>query len=280
MLFNCRHKLYVFSILLVLFAISCGKKEFDIENLNKGQILSFGHGGMGISSTYPLDSQEAILNCLNLGASGSEMDVQMTRDGVLVAFHDYDLTDKTSLNGLVHQKDWADIKDGFYTSPKYAQYSIMRLDHLFSGLDNPSQYYFTFDCKLYPAEVSTDQYYDDYSDALIHLMDAYGIGERVFIESNNTEFLVLLNQKRQQLKTFIYRDSPDVAQQLAKTLNFYGITISAKNISKEQILSLHNDGLFVAIWNIQSRKENIEAIEKNPDFIQTDRLKSLLRLLD
>jgi len=61
--------------------------------------------------------------------------------------------------------------------------------------------------------------------------------------------------------------------------NLYGITISTEGITKGQITLAHNEGLLVAIWNTHSNRKNRQAVEKNLDFIQTDRVKNLVDLL-
>ena len=48
---------------------------------------------------------------------------------------------------------------------------------------------------------------------------------------------------------------------------------------EEQIKIAHDNKLLVAIWNTHSASDNIEAINKNPDFTQTDKVKNLIKLL-
>ena len=104
--------LIILSILLFVVS-SCQKEDFEIINLNNNKITVLGHGGMGIGETYPMNSFESILNCLNLGADGTEIDVQMTKDGVLVAFHDESLEHSTNISGRIFNKTWDEIKAAF-----------------------------------------------------------------------------------------------------------------------------------------------------------------------
>ena len=80
---------------------SCKKNKEEILNLNNNKIDVLGHAGMGISSLYPINSAESLLACLHSGADGTELDVQLTMDNVLVAFHDASLSDKTNLSGII-----------------------------------------------------------------------------------------------------------------------------------------------------------------------------------
>src|SRR5690606_4742217 len=98
-------------LIIVLSISSCNKDEFEISNLNGNKIGILGHGGMGISSTYPMNSVESIMNCIHLNSDGTEIDVQMTNDGVLVAFHDETLDNLTNGSGILHDMDWSDVNE-------------------------------------------------------------------------------------------------------------------------------------------------------------------------
>jgi len=133
--------------MLVFFFFSCKKETFDIHNLNDDKISILGHGGMGIGHTYPMNSLESILNCLNLGADGTEIDVQMTKDGVLVAFHDETLEESTDLSGHIYNNSWEEIKDARFSYPHYGNYKIIRLDDIFKVIPDQDKYTYFLDCK-------------------------------------------------------------------------------------------------------------------------------------
>ena len=107
--------LYILSIFLFS---SCQKEIFDINNLN-GDILVIGHGGMGVSHSYPINTFESIMHCINLGTDGTEIDVQMTKDGVLVAFHDKELSNKTNKYLLLSHRKKGNLKKKIQTKTHY-----------------------------------------------------------------------------------------------------------------------------------------------------------------
>lgn len=49
------------------------------------------HDRMNVKSLYPINSMESLINTLETNADGTEFDVQMTKDSVLVLFRDGDL---------------------------------------------------------------------------------------------------------------------------------------------------------------------------------------------
>jgi glycerophosphoryl diester phosphodiesterase len=265
--------------LIVCNLYSCKKEEFDIVNLNGNKITALGHAGMGIGDTYPMDSFESIMKCLNLGMDGSEFDVQLTKDSVLIAYHNEDLSKNTNIQGVVNSLTWDELKDAFYTETPYLNYSIISLDQLFSNIRNLHDYKFTFDCKLYTNNMNINEFYTSYINAVVNIINKYQLENNIFIESQSETFLSLLKSKKPAYKLFIYPESFESGLETALSIGLYGITISTRNITKEQIEIAHKSNLFVAIWNTETKSDNVEAIKKNPDFIQTDKVKYLLKLL-
>jgi glycerophosphoryl diester phosphodiesterase len=269
-----------FLFILILIS-SCKKADFTIENLNNNRITVFGHGGMGVKSNYPINTFESIINCLNSGADGSEMDVQVTKDSVLVAYHPKYLEDNTNRNGMINTLTWEEVKKARYKSLPYLKYSIVSLEELFLNINNPAQYHYTFDCKSYNAPtVDGVTFYNQFSNALIKIIEKYNLQNSVFIESREKDFLAMVKSKRSNYKLFTYPLSFEEGIEIAQELDLYGISMSSENITKTEIALAHNKNIRVAIWNIDSKKKNREAILKNPDFIQTDELKYAIKLLN
>lgn len=264
----------------MVFFSSCKKEDFEITNLNNNTITVLGHGGMGLGSLYPMNSIESIKRCLDKGAHGTEVDVQMTLDSVLVAFHHQELADKTNKEGVVHSMTWQELKGAYYTDAPYMRCQVISLNELFARLEDPSHFWFTLDCKLYPTGTNEDQYHKTFANAIVRLLDQHQLHEQIYIESKSEAFLSHLQSLGTSYKLFIYPASFEEGLDKASAMGLYGITISTDNITVEQVSLAHDAGFFVAIWNTNSQKRNEDAILKNPDCIQTDRLGHLLGLLN
>ena len=178
-------------ILLIFHFSSCQKETFNINNLN-GNILVMGHGGMGFSNVYPMNTFESIMHCINLGADGTEIDVQMTKDGILVAYHDEELSNKTNKCGLVNDFYWNDLQRAYYTSVPYLNYSILSLEQLFSNIDNIYEHKFIFDCKLYSNNDSLF-FYNSFVNSIREIINKYSLQNNVYLESQNTDFLLFMD---------------------------------------------------------------------------------------
>jgi glycerophosphoryl diester phosphodiesterase len=269
-------------ILLILFSLviisACRKDKIIIDNLNGNKISCLGHGGMGIGHTYPMNSFESISKSLNLGADGTEIDLQMTKDGVLVLFHDKELSISTDMSGLINDYNWNELKKARYSHFPYLNYSLISLEELFQQIENAKNHVFAFDCKLYP-KGSEEDYYNSYISSLISLINKYKLNKhQVCIESQSIDFLEKFQMQNQDLQLFIYPRSFEEGLELALKHKLFGITISTRAVNKEQIATAHSHNLRIAIWNTHSANDNLEAIKKNPDYIQTDNLKKLLKL--
>jgi len=65
----------------------------------------------GASSEAPENTLRAFARALELGVDGIELDVQVTRDGVAVVFHDFTLTRLTGTRGRLADRTWAELRN-------------------------------------------------------------------------------------------------------------------------------------------------------------------------
>ncbi len=266
-------------ILLSMFFLvsACKKEHFDIHNLNNNVIAVVGHGGMGINNAYPINSFESVQYALALGSDGVEIDVQMTKDSVLVAFHQERLEDATDASGRVYNKTWDEIKDTRYKDPLYSHYRLVSLDELFSHLYRSSQQRIFLDCKNFKPDTS-EAYVNTFTNALILLIDKHDLHKDVVVELKRENMAASLKNRRPDIQQFIYTKF-DMAMDICERLHLEGIVSDVNEISKDEVWIAHQKGVMVAVFNAHSKKTNRDAIEKNVDVIQTDRLKYLIRLL-
>jgi len=271
---------YLAFIFVVLFLASCKKHNFEIDNLNGNRIDALGHAGMGLSSLYPINSAESVLNAISIGANGTELDIQLSKDNILVAFHDENLNNSTNLEGFIRDYTWEEIKNASYNSTQYLSYKITRVSELMENVVNRSNYLFSFDVKLYPGtgEQATS-YYNDFVNAVALLFNNYNLYSHCFIEAQSETFINELATINGQIKTFIYPQDFNSGFELAINNGLYGISIHNDNITKEQVKIAHENGLYIIIWGVNKSSKNEEAILKNPDIIETDALKNLIKTL-
>lgn len=234
---------------------------------------------MGKKYKYPGNSFESIETVLNIGADGSEIDVQITKDSVLVIFHDKELSKKTNCQGMVRDYHWTEIDSCTYHSSISESIYMITVDNLFSRIPNIQDYYFSFDCKFYPKDDETlIDYYRQFVYAIKHVIDNYNMHNKVLIEAGSTQFLQILKQNEVQALQFITGKGIADAIFIAEELNLYGIGIGSA-ITRKDIELAHEKGFRVMTWIPKTKRANVKAIRKNPDFIQTAKPIHMLKIL-
>ena len=251
---------------------------FSITNLSSNQIFCFGHAGMGEAFQYPANTYESIEPCLRIGADGTEIDVQLSADSALVLYHDHDLSTKTDATGKIADHDWAAMEDTRYASPISTDVYLRRLDDILDRFADGHRI-FTLDCKLLPAAGEDyGQYRLRFAHAIVRLAQDRRMANQLFVESDDADFLTLLHQSEPTLRLFIYRQDFGAALATADAQDLYGITINARYITSAQVDSAHAHSRRVTLFGAVTEDENIAAIAKSPDHIQSDKIIHLLKV--
>ncbi len=267
------------SLFLFLLLISCSKdiQDFEIKNLNDNTISILGHRGMSKNHKYPGNSFESIETAIQLGADGSEIDVQITKDSVLVIFHDKKLNKRTNFSGMIRDYNWAEIDSCIYRHSGSESIYIITVEDLFSRIPNVQDYYFSFDCKFYPVGETLDTYFRQFAYAVEQVIDKHNMHNQVMIESENVQFHQILKQNDVQVLQFIVCSEITDGIRIAEQLDLYGIG-KGSAITKSDIELAHEKGFRVMTWIPKTKGGNVKAIRKNPDFIQTAKLIHLLKI--
>lgn len=276
------YKRYSRSILLtsLIFLAGCKKDPsvWKIENLNGDKILVFGHGGMGEKDRYPMDSYESLSTCLSLRPDGTEMDVCLSKDGVLVLCHGQDLSEQTGCTGLIKSKNWNELAGCKFKTPLFERAELIPVYYFLNKVVDRNTYIFTFDCKVTLKDSS--EYLELFAQALVDLIEKYNLVSNCFIESFNEDFLRLLHSKNEKLHLFLYSSNLAAGLESSKDLNLYGLTLDTDHISANGVKQAHAHGLRVTLFNTRTEHENLDAIAKSPDFIQTDKVDFLIHALE
>lgn len=263
-------------IILIIALFACKKDSFDVQNLNNNKVTILGHAGLGIDRNYPMNSLESILACIHLGADGTEMDVQMTKDGVLVAYHDEHLETNTSGSGKIFEHNWDEIKNLTFKYPPFTSYKLQKIEDILANIPNQKQYIFSFDCKNYNPD-TTAVYHNQFKTALFDLIDRFDLGGRCNFENRRIDLLKTIKADRPHLNLYVYSHF-ERAMEVALTYNLKGIILPIKDITKEQVAIAHHNNLWVCVFNAHSKSKNIEALEKNVDINQTDKLEHAIKI--
>ena len=266
----------VFIIVLYLFYTNV---KPEIRNLNQNTIGILGHRGMSKSYHYPGNSLPSILEALRIGALGCELDIQLTKDGSLVAYHHKDLDQYTNFEGTIRDYKADELKNCLYKGNYVEKVSLVLVDQLFELLGKNSKYIFSFDCKFnIDDEKDRIAYYIEFIDAIEMLINKHLLDNRIFIESDHVDFHRLLKLRKINVRQFITGKGVEKGLRIASKLGLFGIGVGSR-ISKKEVEKAHNLGVYVMTWTPTNAFSNAQAVRKNPDYIQTAYLTHLVKFL-
>lgn len=229
-----------------------------------------GHGGLGPNGDHPMDTREALLGALERGMDGVEMDVQLTQDSVLVAFHDLDLAEKTACEGPINSHTWDQLKNCTDEERNGDTYPIVRLDSLL--LEATTKFpkaEFTFDIKL-NTKGEWWPYLHAFTNAISKLAMHPEAKNRIVIECQTKDFLQLMHDEALEIPLFLYGSEPQLAIELATELGCTGITMDNDRITAADVAGALDTGLQVTLFGISGDGDLRSAADKKPGRIQLD----------
>lgn len=269
----------IFAIVLPLLVGSCRKEHIEVDNLNGGKVIALGHGGMGIHDLLPMNSAASLLSALHTGADGTEMDVRLTLDGKLVAFHDLDLSVSTTGTGAIADLTWAQVAQARYLQPLYGDHGIVDIDHFLSHADVPSGAILYFDVKPDPGAQDPALYRERMADAMAALFTRHDLLARSFVECRDIGIAVAVQARLPSARLLSYSPSFDEALGLAVQHDLFGVSHFGDQVSADQVRTAHEQGKWVALV-AEHRNEQRSTGEKGPEIIISDELKHLADLLE
>jgi glycerophosphoryl diester phosphodiesterase len=273
------------SIILVgFFCITCNKPDIGkTRSLHFGKILVFGHGGSGfgiINTPNPANSTESIIEAINFhGADGVEMDVQILKDSIIVVYHDVDFNSQTNLSGCVQQKTADEVKKctyrkEFISTSKGSVPAFLEdiITHLSTYPNKPHlsiNVHLHYDCLAYEF---WDPYDKAFAKALVNSIKKHQAQSWVWVESEVPQFLNKIQHLDSSIWLYYIADVTENAINTCVKNNFKGIVASHHKTSKADVLKARTEGLYISLYNANIRKDIKAAINKLPDFIQTDNI--------
>jgi glycerophosphoryl diester phosphodiesterase len=238
------------------------------------QPIILGHGGMGVRSTYPLNTNKSVNRALQHPVDGVELDARLSADGILFAVHDNDLDGNTNCSGTVSSTSSKELLACNFEA-WFKEFPVYTVEQFYNILS------------IYNASVSLDLKSPVASDSALHrlseqlhLFEANFPKVTPFYETSDIEILRHLKQAGLKSPLLLNHQQFDEATELVVQHKLDGIIFHMDNISKDQVVDAQQQGLIVAIWGCGSVFSNRKALEMGADIIQTDDLPSMMRLLD
>lgn len=138
----------------------------------------------GNSKYYPENTLCAFRSAIELNVDMVEIDLHMTKDGVLILMHDH-MVDRTSDGtGLIREKTLAEMKAldaGNWKDEKFTGERVPTFEEFLELFKDQKDMLFNIELKDYPADSGDFAYRS--AELAIEMMDRYGITERSVVNT-------------------------------------------------------------------------------------------------
>lgn len=220
--------------------------------------IAFAHrGGTGHA---PENTLPAFQHAVGLGYEYLETDVQVTADGVLVAFHDDDLTRTCGVHGKISELPWSDVR----TARVDGREPIPLLDELFETFPGVR---FNIDCKS-----------DDAVHALVAAIGRHRAQHRVCVAAFSDRRLARLRRllgpdvctalgPAQIASLRLVGRFPGAGRAAQVPVRQGRITV----VDRRFVASAHRRGVAVHVWTIDEPDEMHRLLDLGVDGLMTDR---------
>ena len=250
------------------YGLVTGRYNFNIEYIKKQEITA--HRGSSIK--YPENTMLAFVGALNEQANWIELDVQETKDDVLVVSHDNNLKRTTGKDINITDMNYDEIKEidvGSYLNSNYPISYIPRLENVIKWASSNNM---KVNIELKPNGME-----NDLEEKVIALIKKYNFEDNCVVASGKYEVLEKVKEIDDDIKTayvmsFFYGD-------IIKLDKVDVFSIEASSINNELVKKIHNNGKEIYAWTVNNSDSINKMLELNVDNIITDDVELAYRLL-
>lgn len=213
-----------------------GTMDLIPESEKDNCFINYAH--RGASHYAPENTMMSFYLGMQMGANGIETDVQSTKDGILVLFHDDTMLRVTGESGSVGDYTWQELQQ-FTVKKGNLQDKIPAFEDFLQ--------HFAFRDITFAIELKNPGCVQRTAD----LIDRYGIGDKTVITSFRYEELLKMRAYSPKLKTGYLTDK--VTEELLKDMKQQGIgeiCPKADILTPEKVAYWHSLGFGVRAWGV------------------------------
>lgn len=226
----------------------------------------------GGAADAPENTLPAFEAAIENGADSAELDVQMTRDGVIVLLHDPTLTRTAGVKANIWDLDYADIREldfGSFFSPRFAGTRIPTLDEVMKLTKD----------KLYlNIEIKRTGHDEGIVEKVLEIIAANEYQDMCDITSMDYQTLIRVRELNPDIYT-VYTTTVGRGA-LAEMECASAFSIERTFVSAGLVQYLHGAGKGIYVWTVNSRDDISSMIDLNVDALITDRPALARRCLD
>ena len=226
----------------------------------------------GASAYAPENTMISFRKALQLGANGIELDLQRTKDGKIVIFHDKNIDKKSNGKGKISDYTYKELLDfdfGSWFDIKYKDERIVLFENFAKEFLSKN---LTFAIELKQEGIEKD---------VLDIIKKYATHDDIYITSSNFNALNNVRAIDSNIKlSWLIEDRINI-DNISKLLEINGIQIcpNAEDVTIEDIKLANKSGVRVRLWGVSNEDIMRKAFNFNIDGMTVnfpDKLKELM----
>ena len=230
-------------------------------------VRAFSHRGGRMENDE--NTIQAFQKSHEIGYTGYETDIRMTKDGVLVVTHDSNLERTTDGTGADEEKTYKEIQ-ALNTKKGH---KMLSLDELMEFLKDKKGLYVEFELKTKPESLYPLERLEEYCDKLYKTVMKKKPADAEFIfTSSDYRGLRYLMAKHPGVDCLMISSDPvsDKTIALAKALGITRIGCHMEGTSRDMVAKAKKAGLVVSLWPTTKIQDFILGCYLGADYLCTD----------
>lgn len=276
---RCRFAGLVLAGLSIWFVLAPPPSPVAAQAAGRGRPLIIAHRGGAMESTE--NTIAAFQRAFRIGADGIETDIRLTRDGVVVVYHDEVFG---RVEGLPKGQRTRPVSDMTYEA--LTAQTLIPVGEDTGGRRVPtlSDLLAQVPGRLLNIELKRCAKFDDLVKKTIAILQGYAELDRVVLEAPDLDTAKKLRKGLgSRLKLHInpeYDQTVPLRESLKKILKFkpHSVSISYKLLARDMVESAHRAGVEVWVWTVNDNDVAERMRELGVDAIKTDRPTTLMAL--
>ncbi len=211
----------------------------------------------GASEYYPENTLSSFYAGVDMGADGIETDVWRTKDGILVLWHDDDISQKTQLTGSIPDYTYAELLTQTVRNHKHA-----RREDKITTFEEFLRYFgwrdLTFAIELKQSGIAAQ---------VIALLEKYSMKEKTFITSFKYEELQAAWGLHSGYRLgWLYSGKTDEARiEQLRAIGAAQACPMATDLTEQELALIHENGLSCRVWGVTNTQIMKDAVDMGVD---------------
>ncbi len=255
-------KILIYIIMLLLLGFSCQKDRHEL-------IVTAHRGASGLA---PENTMSAMLKAIEIGSDYAELDVQETKDGVLILLHDSSLRRTARLDSNIWETDYADLNGidvGAWFDSTFTGEPIPTLEDVIDAVYGKM--------KL-NIELKMNGHEQQLVERVVSLVEKKNFISNCIITSFDFEAINRVKKLNPKIKAgYIFSNMPADVDVFTAPVNLLSVKYTL--IDEEFVKKAHANKKKVHVYTVNQPEEMKRLIKLGVDSIITDRPDILLQML-